>query len=208
MMPPRLDGTSDGGLLRHTGGVTRDEPIGAGHRVQSHRPNLAPQAPASGGARVAHKPAGAMEHLPERDPAECGVDEVVQRGMVRFAKVLPGAATERGHGRRLVEAQAIGATGRVVVIALVGVADLVDREIVQVPDPSVLHVRPPRLGRDSRGDLAAYQIRGPVGDVDDRDLEERLADAPLRTALALPSLEAGGRFLAAGHRSRPARRVS
>ena len=102
-----------------------------------------------------------MEHLAERDAAERGVDEVVQRRMVRFAEVLPGAAAERGHRRRLVEAQAIGAAGVEVVVALVGVADLVDEEVVQIPDPALLHVRPPRLGRDLRGDLAACRLASP-----------------------------------------------
>jgi hypothetical protein len=60
-----------------------------------------------------------MEHLAERDAAERRVDEVIQRGMVRLAVVLPGGAAEGCEGRRFVEAQTIGAAGVEVVVALV-----------------------------------------------------------------------------------------
>ncbi len=63
-------------------------------------------------------------------------------------------------------------------------ADLIDREVVQVPDPPLLHVGPPRLGRDLRGGLAADQVRRFVEHVDDRGLKQGPADAPPRAALA------------------------
>ena len=100
-----------------------------------------------------------MKHLAERDAAQRRVDEVVQGRVVRLAEILPGGAAEGRHGRRLIEAQAVGPARVEVVVALIRVADLVDGEVVQVPDPPLLHVGPPGLGRDSRRHLAANEVR-------------------------------------------------
>ena len=40
-----------------------------------------------------------VKHLAERDAAQCRVDEVVQRRVVRLAVILPGGAAEGCHGR-------------------------------------------------------------------------------------------------------------
>ena len=69
-----------------------------------------------------------MKHFPERDPAKRRVDEVVERRLIRFAEVPPGAAPERGQGGRFPEIQPVGSPGREVVVPLIGVADLVDRK--------------------------------------------------------------------------------
>ena len=82
---------------------------------------------------------------------------------------LPNAVT----AGRLPEAQAVGPAGVEIVVALVGMADLVDLEVVEVPDPALFHVRPPGLRRDLRGVLAAHQVGELVEAVDDDVLEER-----------------------------------
>ena len=69
--------------------------------------------------------------------------------------------------------------GGEIVAALVGVADLIDGEIIQVPHDSLLHVRPPRFRRDSGGDLAARQVSQLVDYIDTGRLEER-RDMPTR----------------------------
>src|SRR4029453_8653234 len=84
----------------------------------------------------------------------------------------------------LVEAETVGARGVEIVVPLIRVADLIDGEVVEVPDPSLLHVRPPRFRRDAGRDLTAYQVRRFVGDVDHRRLEERAPDAAFRTGRA------------------------
>src|SRR5678815_5687207 len=107
-----------------------------------------------------------MEHLAERDATERGVDEVVERGLIRLAEVLPRAAAERGETRRLPEVHPVGAARREVVVALIRVADLIDGEVIEVPFPTPLHVRPPGLRRDLGGVLSANQIRELVHAVD------------------------------------------
>src|SRR6185295_18948183 len=134
---------------------------------------------------------GAMEHLAERDAAEGRVDEVVQRGVVGLAEELPGGAAEGGDRGRLVEAEAVGSPGVEIVVALIRMADLIDREVIQIPHPPLLHVRPPRLWRDTAGDLAARQVPQPVDHVDAGGLENRHADAPRWTAFAGAPFVAG-----------------
>ena len=135
---------------------------------------------------VPQQPRGTVKHLSERDAAQRRVDEVVQGRVVGFAEILPGAAAEGRHGRRLIEAQAVGPASREVVVALIRVADLVDGEVVQVPDPSLLHVVPPRLGRDPGGHLPADEVRHAVHHVDDGGLKQGPADAAPGTAFARP----------------------
>ena len=125
-----------------------------------------------------------MKHLAQRDAAQRRVDQVVQRGVIGLAEVLPGAAAKRGDTGRLPEAQPVRAPGVEVVVALIRVADLVDDEIVQVPHPPLLHVGPPRLRGNPRGDLAAHEICRLVEDVDHRGGEERTAHTSPGTALA------------------------
>ena len=123
--------------------------------------------------RVADQPCRAMEHLAERDSAERGVDEVVERCLVRLAEVLPRGAAERGETRRLPEIEAVGAASREVVVALVRVADLVDGEVIEIPFPTPLHVRPPGLWRDLGCVLPANQVGELVHAVDHGDPQER-----------------------------------
>jgi hypothetical protein len=59
-------------------------------------------------------------------------------------------------------------------------ADLVDDEVVEIPFPPALHVRPPGLRRNLRRVLPTYQVGELVEAVDDRRLQERVADAVLR----------------------------
>ena len=75
--------------------------------------------------------------------------------------------------------------------------ELIDGEVVEIPNPPVLHVGPPRLRRDFRRDLAADQVRGPVDNVDHRGLEQRPAHAARRAALAGASFDDPGRWLLA-----------
>src|SRR4029453_948471 len=63
-------------------------------------------------------------------------------------------------------------------------ADLIAREVIEIPPPPLLHVRPPRLWRDAASDLAARQVRQPINHVDAGGLQQRPADAPRRTPLA------------------------
>ena len=186
-------------LIRAQALVAEHDPVQPGDRVDGHRAELVPEALHAGGARAPHQPGGSMEHLAQRDAAQRRVDEVVQRRMVGLAVVLPGGAAEGRHRRRLVEAQPVGAPGGVVVAALIGVADLVDREVVEIPDPALLHVCPPGLRGDLGGDLAARQVGQLVEPVDDGGLDQRLGDAALRTsgtgaALVLPRRRRGGRL--------------
>ena len=186
-----------GRLVGDALGVARPEAIEASHRIQRGRADLAPQPPTPGGARVAHEPGRAVEHLAERDAAERRVDEVVHRRQVGLAEILPGAAAEGGQRRRLVEAQAVGAARGEVVVPLVRMTELIDGEVVEIPDPPVLHVGPPRLRRDLRRDLAADQVRGLVDDVDHRGLKQRPAHAARRAALAGAPFDDPGRWLLA-----------
>ena len=133
-----------------------------------------------------------MKHLAERDAAQGRVDEVVQGRVVGLAEILPGAAAEGRHGRRLIEAQAVGPACREVVVALIRVADLVDGEVVQVPDPPLLHVVPPCLGRDPRRHLPANEVRHSVHHVDDGGLKQGPADTARGTALARAPLDDPG----------------
>ena len=111
---------------------------------------------------------------PSAMPPSVVLIEIVQRRVVGLAEVLPRAAAERGDAGRFPEAEAVGAAGGEVVVSLVGVAELVDHEIVQIPDPALLHVGPPRLRRDLRGHLAAREVRQFVKDVDDVVCENAL----------------------------------
>src|SRR6187399_2153758 len=125
-----------------------------------------------------------MEDLAERDAAERRVDEVVQRRLVGLAEVLPRAAAERCDRRRLPEVQAVRARAREVVVALIRVAELIDDEVVEIPDPAMLHVVPPRGGRDARGDLSTGEIRQSVDDIDVRGLQQRVTGPAPRAAVA------------------------
>jgi hypothetical protein len=131
-----------------------------------------------------------VEHLTERDAAEGRVDEVVHRGVVGLAEIFPRTAAERRDPGRFPEAQAIGAPGIEVVIALIRVADLIDDEIVEVPHPALLHVGPPRGGGDLRGNLAPREVGKLIEAVDDRRLRECLADTSIGTAFARAPLGA------------------
>src|SRR5262245_10261729 len=129
-----------------------------------------------------------MEHLAQRHAAERRVDEIVERGLIRLAEVLPGAAAKRGDSRRLPEVHAVGASAVEIVIALIRVADLVDGEVVEVPLPSSLHVLPPRLRCDFGGVLSADQVCGFVKAIDDGGPREGFADPTRWTARAGTSL--------------------
>ena len=75
-------------------------------------------------------------------------------------------------------------------------ADLVDREVVQIPHPALLHVRPPALWRDMGRDLAAHEVGDLVEHVDHGGLEQGLSDTAPRTS------RAGATFLDRGRRAR------
>ena len=169
------------------------EPVVTRQWIEDRGADLPPQPPGAGGARVAHQPGRPVERLAERDAAERGVDEVVQRGVVGLAEILPGGAAEGGQRRRLVEVQAVGSPRIEVVAALVGMAELVDREVIQVPDPSLLHVGPPGLRRHTRRHLAAGQVSQAIEDVHHRQLEERASDTTARTTFAGAAFGVPGR---------------
>ena len=87
-------------------------------------------------------------------------------------------------------------------------AELVDREVIQVPDPSLLHVVPPGLRRHTRRHLAAGQVSQAVEDVDHRQLEDRASDTPARTSFAGAAFGVPGRGrLLAGRRDERLRRA-
>ena len=87
------------GLVGHARGIPPHESIHPGDRIERGRADLAPQAPAPGGACVAYEPGCTVKHLAERDAAQRRVDEVVQGRVVRLAEILPGGAAEGRHGR-------------------------------------------------------------------------------------------------------------
>ena len=169
--------------------------IDAGDGIERGRADLTEQAAASRRPRIAHEPGSAMEHLAEGDAAKCRIDEVVQRRVIGLAEIFPRAAAERRDPSRFPETQAVGAAGVVVVVALVGVADLVDEEIVQVPDPALLHVGPPGGRSDPCRDLPPGEVCQFVEDVDVGRLEEGLSDTPGRTPLTRAPLGDPGGLL-------------
>ena len=88
-----------GGRSGHAGSVARQEAIEARQRIDDGRSDLAPQAGPPGRPGPAHEPGRAVKYLAEGNTPKRRVDEIVQGGLVGFAEVFPGTATERGDGR-------------------------------------------------------------------------------------------------------------
>src|SRR5688500_20309505 len=69
--------------------------------------------------------------------------------------------------------------------------DLVDDEIIEVPDPALLPVVPPRLRRDARRGLTTPQVRQAVDHVDGSGLPQGAADAARWTSVARAIVRSG-----------------
>ena len=108
----------------------------------------------------------AGEHIsPSAIPPSVGVDEVVERGLIRFAGNAPANCCRGAVRPADSEIHAVEAASGEVVVALVRVAIwLTAKSSRSIPTP--LHVRPPGLRRDLGRVLSANQVRELVYAVD------------------------------------------